>query len=133
MRHLLPALALLLLCAAGCGGAKTHDEKLQEIFEKESTPSGPSASADVEQLEHWDGQTISLVGRFDHVSFKHGVIILASGLRVYLPHFDLFMEGDDWFKYVGKRVWARGRLHTYTKKFEPYYGPTLELNDFEGP
>jgi hypothetical protein len=132
MRHLIPAV-LLLLALAGCGAPKTRDEQLQEIFEKENTPSGPSAAADVEQLENWSGKTISLVGRFDHVHHKHGVIILASGLRVYLPHFDLFMEGDDWFKYIGKKVWARGILHTYTKKIEPYYGPTLELNDFEGP
>jgi len=133
MRHLTPALALLLLCAAGCGAPKTRDEQLQEIFEKESTPSGPSASADVEQLEHWSGKTISLVGRFDHLNFKHGVIVLASGLKVYLPHFDLFMEGDDWFKYVGQKVWARGILHTYTKNIDGYRGPSLELNDFEGP
>jgi len=52
---------------------------------------------------------------------------------VYLPHFDLFMEGDDWFKYVGKKVWARGILHTYTKNIEGYRGPSLELNDFAGP
>jgi hypothetical protein len=106
MHRFLPA--VLLLAIAGCGAPKTRDEQLQEVFEKESTPSGPSAAADVEQLEHWSGKTISLVGR-------------------------LFMEGDDWFKYVGQKVWCRGILHTYTKNIEGYRGPSLELNDFEGP
>jgi len=132
MRCLL--LAAVLFASAGCGGvAKTHEEQMEDVFAKESAPSGPSSAADVEQLEIWSGQTISLVGKFDHLNYKHGVIILASGLKVYLPHFDLFMEGDDWFKYVGKKVWARGILHTYTKNIEGYRGPSLELNDFAGP
>jgi len=132
MRRIL--LMALLLAAAGCSGSpKTHDEQMGDVFAKESAPSGPSSAADVEQLEAWSGQTISLVGRFDHLNFKHGIIILASGLRVYLPHFDNFMEGDDWFKYIGQKVWARGILHTYTKNIEGYRGPSLELNDFSGP
>ncbi len=132
MRRILSA--ALLLSAAGCGGPpKTHEEQMEEVFSKESAPSGPSSAADLEQLEVWSGQTISLVGKFDHLNFKHGVIILASGLKVYLPHFDNFMEGDDWFKYIGQKVWARGILHTYTKNIEGYRGPSLELNDFAGP
>jgi len=125
-------LAVLLL-ATGCSEPKTHEQQMEDVFAKESVPSGPSSAADVEQLEAWSGQTISLVGTFDHLHFKHGVIILASGLRVYLPHFDGFMEGDDWFKYIGKRVWARGVLHTYTKNIDGFRGPSLELNDFAGP
>jgi len=124
---------VLLLAAAGCGAPETHEERVEAVFAKESAPSGPSSAADVEQLEAWSGQTISLVGRFDHLNFQHGIIILASGLRVYLPHFDHFMEGEDWFKYVGQKVWARGILHTYTKNIDGYRGPSLELNDFAGP
>ena len=127
-------LLFALLLSAGCSEApKTREEQLMEVFAKEDVPGGPSSAADVEQLEAWSGQTISLVGTFDHLNFKHGVVILHSGLRVYLPHFDLFMEGDDWFKYIGKRVWARGILHTYTRNIEGYRGPSLELNDFAGP
>jgi hypothetical protein len=127
-------IAALLLSAAGCSSSEpSHEQQLNDVFAKESAPSGPSSAQDVEQLEAWSGKTITLVGRFDHVNFKHGVVILQSGLRVYLPHFDLFMEGDDWFKYVGKKVWARGVLHTYTKNIEGYRGPSLELNDFAGP
>jgi len=88
----------------------------------------------IEWLENYlSGQNITLVGTFDHLNFQHGIIRLPSGLKVYLPHFDKFMEGDDWFKYIGKRCWAKGRLHTYTKNIEGYRGPSLELNDFSGP
>lgn len=128
-------LAIALFAAAlGCGGAaKTAEEERAEVFQKAESASGPSAAADVEQLEAWSGRNITLVGRFDHLNFKHGILILPSGLKVYLPHFDLFMEGDDWFKYIGQRCWASGILHTYTKNIEGYRGPSLELNDFSGP
>jgi hypothetical protein len=132
MRRVLAAFALL--AAAGCSsGQPSREQQIQDVFANESAPSGPSSAQDVEQLEYWSGKTISLVGRFDHVNFKHGVLILKSGLRVYLPHFDLFMEGEDWFKYVGQKCWARGILHSYTKDIEGYRGPSLELNDFSGP
>jgi hypothetical protein len=126
--------AVLIAFAAACsGGQKTEEQVRVEVFEKEESASGPSAARDVEQLEAWSGQTITLVGTFDHLNFQHGILRLPSGLKVYLPHFDKFMEGDDWFKYIGKRCWAKGRLHTYTKNIEGYRGPSLELNDFSGP
>ena len=125
--------ALLLLAGCGSSGEKTEEQSRVEVFEKAEGASGPSAANDVEQLEAWSGKTISLVGTFDHLHFKHGVLKLNSGLKVYLPHFDLFMEGDDWFKYVGKRCWAKGILHTYTKNIDGSRGPSLELNDFSGP
>ena len=125
---------IALLCLAGCGGTEMTPEQVrEEVFQKESAPSRPSGAGDVEQLEAWSGKNITLVGTFDHLNFKHGIIKLPSGLKVYLPHFDLFMEGDDWFKYIGQRCWATGVLHTYTKNIEGYRGPSLELNDFSGP
>jgi hypothetical protein len=127
-------ITLLVAFAAGCGGGqKTDEEARAEVFEKAESASGPSAARDVEQLEAWSGQNITLVGTFDHLNFQHGIIRLPSGLKVYLPHFDKFMEGDDWFKYIGKRCWAKGRLHTYTKDIDGFRGPSLELNDFSGP
>jgi len=126
--------AALLLLAAGCGGpVKTPEQERAEVFQRAESASGPSASLDVEQLEAWSGKHITLVGRFDHLNFKHGIITLPSGLKVYLPHFDSFMLGDDWFKYIGQKCYAYGRLHTYTKNIEGYRGPSLELSDFSGP
>ena len=129
-----PIIIALLIAVAGCGGGQKTDEQARaEVFEKAGSASGPSASRDFEQLEAWSGQNITLVGTFDHLNFQHGIIRLPSGLKVYLPHFDKFMEGDDWFKYIGKRCYASGILHTYTKNIEGYRGPSLELNDFSGP
>jgi hypothetical protein len=126
--------AIAFLALAGCGEVeRTPDQARQEVFQKEETPSGPSASQNVEQLERWSGKNITLVGTFEHLNFKHGIITLQSGVRVYLPHFDNLMLGDDWFKYIGKKCWASGILHTYTKNIEGYRGPSLELNDFSGP
>ena len=124
---------IALLFLAGCAEEKTPEQARQEVFLRETAPGSPSGSADVEQLETWSGRKITLVGKFDHLNFKHGIITLESGLKVYLPHFDLFMEGDDWLKYIGQRCYAYGILHTYTKKIEGYRGPSLELNDFSGP
>jgi len=128
------SVALLLVGALGCSGSdRTPEEQRLEVFEKVESASGPSAARDVEQLEEWSGRNVTLVGIFNHLNFKHGVLELKSGLKVYLPHFDLFMEGDDWFKYIGKKCWAQGVLHTYTKNIEGYRGPSLELSDFSGP
>ncbi len=127
------AIALLLVLAGCSGSGKTEEQQRLEVFEKVESASGPSAAQDVEQLEEWSGRDITLVGIFNHLHHKHGVLTLKSGLKVYLPHFDLFMEGDDWFKYIGKKCWAKGILHTYTKNIEGYRGPSLELNDFSGP
>jgi hypothetical protein len=132
MRRVLIALALF--ASAGCGSDEpSREQQIRDVFANESAPSGPSSAQDIEQLEAWSGKTISLVGRFEHLRFTHGVLVLKSGLRVYLPHFDQFMEGEDWFKYVGQKCWAYGILHTYTKDIDGYRGPSLELSDFSGP
>src|SRR5258707_120706 len=50
MRRILSA--ALLLSAAGCGGPpKTHEEQMEEVFSKESAPSGPSSAADFELFQ----------------------------------------------------------------------------------
>ena len=128
------SIALMLFAVAGCSsGPKSEEEQRAEVFMKEEAPGSPSYAADVEQLESWSGQKITLVGTLGHLNFKHGIIKLPSGLKVYLPHFDHFMEGDDWFKYLGQKCWVKGVLHTYTKNIEGYRGPSLDLIDFSGP
>ena len=127
--------SIVLLALAGCSsGAPAPDaQDRSAVFAKEDVPSGPSSAQDVEQLEAWSGQKIKVVGTFDQLNFKHGILRLASGLKIYLPHFDSFMEGEDWFKYIGQRCTAWGILHTYTKNIDGYRGPSLELYDFSGP
>jgi hypothetical protein len=131
MRSLIPT--LLLLFAAGCGASEKPEDDRSEAFKAAESSSGPSAARDVEQLEAWSGKNIGLVGTFEHLRGVTGVLVLDSGLKVYLPHFDQVLEGDDWFKYVGKRCYAHGILHTYTRDIEGFRGPSLELNDFSGP
>ena len=98
-----------------------------------SAPStGVSSAADYMFLERWSGQSVTLTGTFDHDRAIHGVVVLDSGLRVSIPHFDLFARADDWLKYVGYRCAATGILHTWTKNIPGYHGPTLEITDFSG-
>ncbi len=131
MRRLL---TLALALAAGCGTPKTPEEEARDrVFQKEAAASGPSSAQNIEQLEAWSGKSITLAGTFSHLNFKHGILTLPSGLRVYLPHFDQYLHGDDWFKYIGQKCYASGILHTYTRNIDGYRGPSLELSDFSGP
>ena len=97
--------------------------------------SGPSAARDYSDLDPYNGKEISLTGTFSARTrrAKFGVITLASGLRVGLPHFDQFQHGNDWFKYEGRVCQADGILHTYTKNIDGYRMPTLQLKSFSGP
>ena len=132
MRRIIVGLFLVL--AVGCGGGqKSEEESRAEVFMKAESASGPSGARDIEQLEAWSGQTISVVGILSHLNFRHGIITTPAGLKIYLPHFDQIMEGDDWFKYLGKRCWVKGVLHTYTKNIEGYRGPSMLVQDFSGP
>jgi hypothetical protein len=109
-----PLIAILLLAAAGCQLPDKNEDPRAQAFAAAESASG-------------------LIGTFEHLRGVTGVLVLDSGLKVYLPHFDQVLEGDDWFKYVGKRCYAHGILHTYTKDIEGFRGPSLELNDFSGP
>jgi hypothetical protein len=94
---------------------------------------GVSAARDVAELETYAGREISIVGRLSHIRGIHGVLVLRSGLKIYLPHLDQFLRGKDWFKWVGKPCTVTGLLHTYTRDIDGYRGPSLQLTDFSGP
>ena len=96
-------------------------------------PAGsPSAAKDARDLEAWNGKEITLSGIFEQDRGIHGIVKLSSGLRVWLPHFDLFDRGDDWFRYVGKPCSASGVLHTYTVDVDGHRTIRLEVTDFSG-
>lgn len=86
-----------------------------------------------DDVEVMSGRVVTVEGRFDHIRGQHGMVILDSDLRIYVPHFDLFKRNDDWLKYVGQRVQVTGRLHSYTKNIPGYHGPSLEIMHFTGP
>jgi hypothetical protein len=97
-----------------------------------SHASGVSASQGYEDLEKYSGQSVTLEGTLYHDRAIHGIVQLDSGLRIHIPHFDQFMTGVDWFKYVGHRCWATGILHTWTKNLDGYHHATLEIRNFSG-
>lgn len=100
--------------------------------ELEVSEGTPSAAKDVGELQAYAGQRITLHGRLDHVQGIHGVLVLKSGLRVVMPHFDLFMRGHDWFRHLGKPCRADGVLNTFTLNIDGYRGPTLAVDYFSG-
>lgn len=120
------ALFVLLLLGA-CRSAPPPAEKAPAA----ATPTTGIRTYD--DVERHAGTLVTVEGRFDHIRGEHGVVILESDLRIYLPHFDLFRRKDDWFRYVGRRVSATGRLHSYTKEIPGYHGPSLEIVGFNGP
>ena len=122
--------AVVLVLAAGCASESARPERERPAA---SAPTGgASTAADYLFLEQYSGKVVDLAGRLDHDRAIHGIVILDSGLRVYIPHFDQFARGDDWLKYVGNRSVATGVLHTWTRDIPGYHDPTLQITDFSG-
>jgi hypothetical protein len=127
----------LLLCLGGCSSSEEAPERkpldVPTSVSLETPSAGsPSAARDVRELEPWSGQSVTVHGTFEHDRGIHGIVRLHSGLRVWLPHFDLFRRGDDWLKYVGKPCAASGVLHTYTVDADGHRQVRLEVTDFSG-
>lgn len=124
------AFAIALAVLAGCQNQPTKQEKDQAQV---SAPSdGASGAKDYTFLDRYSGQVVTLRGTFEHDRAINGVVVLESGLRIVIPHFDHFAKGDDWLKYVGHRCAATGVLHTWTKNLPDYHTATLEIQDFSG-
>jgi len=113
---LLALLALAAGCASG-GGTSGGSE--------------PAEVKDRADLERFAGGYISIEGKFGHVETQHGTVTLRSGVIIYLPHFDLYKQGDDWLKYVGRSVRVEGILHTYATGIAGAPGPSLDVRSFE--
>ena len=136
-------LAWALLLVAGCASSEPAPRESYDPGPKAPPPapeapraeaptSGPSAAKEVRDLEPYNGQRITLVGTFESDRATHGIVRLHSGLRVWLPHFDLAMRGDDWLKYVGKPCSVSGILHTYVKDIDGHRQPRLDDIRFSG-
>ena len=131
-------MAALTLLAAGCSSGeaiRTSQPSQTPDAMRNVQVSGPSAAREYGDLEPWNGMEISLTGTFraKDVKAKHGILTLASGLKVSIPHFDQFRIGEDWLKYNGRVCTATGMLHTYTRNIDGYRMPTLQLTSFSGP
>ncbi len=122
---------LVLLLPAACGSSSKPSPDSPNVSARYA--GGVAAIRTYDDVDRLSGQLVTLEGRFDHIRGEHGILITDSDLRIYIPHFDLFRRGDDWLKYVGRRVSATGRLHTYTRDIPGYSGPSLEILGFAGP
>lgn len=142
IRAMRRTLALLIL-AAGCSsteeaapaayttGARAPNDMAPAPL-AEPSPGSPSAAKDAGDLEPWNGKEVSLSGVFESDRAIHGVVRLASGLRIWIPHFEHYGLGADWLVYVGKPCVVGGTLHTYTRDVDGYRQPRLEIREFSG-
>lgn len=134
--------AWVFCLAAGCAASEPEpatydpgpkaDPALPAADAPEAPSSGPSAAKEARELDAWNGRRITLTGVFESDRAIHGIVRLHSGLRVWLPHFDLVMRGDDWLKYVGKPCSVSGVLHTYVKDIDGHRQPRLDGIEFSG-
>lgn len=130
-----PLLALALL-AAGCSsdeGVKADVSSTGAQTWDDADLSGPSGAREYADLDPYNGETVELTGIFTHEKATHGILKLASGLKVSLPHADQYLHGDDWLKYVGRICTATGVLYTVTENVDGYRRPSLFLTGFYGP
>ena len=107
----------------------------EEAIEEVINPTGASAATTYAELDPYNGGDITLTGVFTHEQkASRGILTLASGLRVAIPHVDQHLHGIDWFKYVGRVCTVDGVIHTYTMDVKGYRRePTLRPTDFLGP
>lgn len=126
----------LLPFAAACGSEPVAEEKPEPWWAKLPDPGsfeGRSSTQfnDYGDIEQKSGQYVELTGILGRINEQHAFLRLGSGLRINIPHFDLFGRGYDWHRFLGKLCSASGILHTYTKDIEGYDGPSLEIETFE--
>lgn len=153
-------IAALILLAA-CGGAPdTHQTEARKVdapseaykvsapreaYKIEAPPEAYEVETPAEayrvstyaELDEFGGQFITLKGKFMiHPKYrgKHGLIVMDSGLKVYLPHIDQWYLGDDWYRFEGQRVQVGGILHSYVKSpIDGMPGPYLdEVTQLQG-
>ena len=121
----LPAILLILACSCRSDGSTRDGAKMSKKY-----IGGSSKFKTWEDLDRYDGQYVSIEGTFNHIGGRIGVIHTGNGLKVNIPHFDVFARGQSWFDYLGKLVQAEGILHTYTRPIEGYDTTTLEIREF---
>ncbi len=127
----LPVVVILALAAPGCRGGRTvapADAPRSDI-----SYSGDRATRvlDWGDMERHRGTIVTVEGRFNHIRGEHGIVTLDSGLDVYIPNVHLYLRGQPWFDYIGRRVVAIGLLRTEGCEIPGYWGPSLNsVNSF---
>jgi hypothetical protein len=141
MRGIAALIALTLMLAA-CSEEQQQPEQQQP---QANTPEGKapqkSDGSDEQKegtkliiqykdLEEYSGQTITLEGILKvYPKFKgrHAMLVLDSGLVVYIPHADAYWRGENWWLEEGKRVKVTGTVHTFVgHDIDGMNGPFLD-------
>jgi hypothetical protein len=128
------SLAALLLVLTACGSSEEQPEqqpnqppspegqapqKSEGTEDEKKTDPGSEGVTLIRQykdLEEFAGQSITVEGIFKvfpKFKGKHGMIVLDSGLVIYLIHVDAYWRGENWWLHEGKRCRVTGRLHTF--------------------
>lgn len=117
-----------LIVLFGC--APAEPQRAPGPGEAQPAATQKSEINDLNDLEEYSGQYLSLEGIFDiydRPRGKHGVLTLDSGLRIFLPHLEHVKKGEDWSQFAGKRIQVSGRLHTFVKNpIDGMNGPYLD-------
>lgn len=129
MTRLAPAL-LAALALSGCLGDRARLADDMPVTTPADVAGDISQLRDRGDLDQFAGKRVTAEGVFDQVQGRHGLIRLDTGLVVYLPHFDHFRRGDDWFRYVGRRVTVGGILHPETGAVPGINGPAIAPETF---
>ncbi|HKS16925.1 MAG TPA: hypothetical protein VJU16_06405 [Planctomycetota bacterium] len=109
------------LLLASCSTPNSGNQGPQEFIEVRTRA----------DLDNFSGKDVAVEGTFGHVAAQHGTVTLASGLVIYVPHFDKFKQGDAWLRYVGRPVRVEGQLHTETTGIPGIAGPLINIRRFE--
>lgn len=128
-RWFLPALIVTFACAGCLGGREPLADDLP-VTSTAPTAGDISQLRDRGDLDGFAGKRVTAAGVFDQIGGRHGVLRLDSGLVLYLPHFDHFRKGDDWFRYVGRRVTVGGILHPEPGAVPGINGPAIAPETF---
>ena len=119
---------LIVIMLIGCGG-----EEGGTLTVKDNSAPPSIFLTDIktyDDIERYNGEEVVIEGIFDHIGGTNGVLKMDSGLVIYIPNFDTYKRGDDWFKYVGKRVRVGGMLSIYLNNLEYFQKPCLIIKSF---
>ncbi len=131
--RLIPVLAAALLVLGACSAKRGRLAPNPPVTDEAPAGGDISGATNRDALDALAGRLVTAEGVFGQVGGRHGTLTLSSGLLLYIPHFDLFRRGDDWFKYVGQRVRVSGVLYADYTEVQGIRGPAIAPRSFQSP
>lgn len=84
-------------------------------------------------VERHAGRYVFVDGVLDHQGHVHGVLLLPSKLKIYIPNFHSFAKKAGmpaWDTLVGRRVRVGGNLQAVTTDVPGWDGPSIDIHEF---